>query len=522
MVRRSTVVVAPEEVAESNVVGLKASISSVAAVSNVVEASSGTLLERLWDLVGLGLSDRHHLVGFMVAGDTVCEEAWGWAEQVANARPEVGLIYGDAIDITAGRSAGLHRPAWSPDLLTSQMYIGGLWWARADVLTLVVETAEHLNGLHDLALRVSERVDSVVSIPRFVASIRREDGAARADDLDPIAVTRHAERIGLPIEAEVHATCEQVAAYQPKLRSLPVVSLIVPTGGSFRTVRGAEVELVTNAVASVVEHSTYPNYEVVAVIDATSADELGERLAAIDDRVRVIRDTRPFNFAATCNLGVEHARGEVVVLLNDDTEVVTPDWIERLVARTEVPDVGAVGVRLLYADGRLQHGGVVARGGSADHLYHGYPGDSAGHHGVLAGACNMLAVTGACLAVRRDQWDAVGGMNEELPLNYNDVDLCLRLGARGYRTVFDGTTVMTHLETSSRSVGSESWEHDLLQNEWGSVLWDDPYDNPNLRVVGVAQIPRPVALSALRGDAGEQLFRPVLASPSSLPRPVDA
>ena len=464
-----------------------------------------------------GRGGRGAWLALVVEGDAVEPGALARVVAVAEDNPSAALIYGDAVvRRTDGSLDPLHRPAWSPELLRAQMYIAGLWLLRLDVADAIVAEAddEPLTGLHDLALRAGERAESVVSVPLLLAELVERPG--RPDCSDAGAVGRHLGRVGVPARAarlgegglgegglSERELGDGTVGFEPKLNSRPLVSIVVPTGGTVRRVRGHDLELVSNAVRSVVERSTYAEIEIVVVIDHKSPDELGERLASIDPRVVVVRDTRPFNFAATANLAVEHSTGSVVVLLNDDTEVVTPDWVERLVALTTPDDVGAVGVRLLYGDGRLQHGGVVARNGSADHLHHGYPGDAVGHHGLIASTANLLAVTGAVLAVRRDHWDAVGGMNERLPLNYNDVDLCLRLSSRGWRTVFDGQTVLTHLETSSRPQGSETWEHDVVRDEWGDVLSDDPFDNPNLRVTGVSQHPRPAAVTRLRGARGE-------------------
>ena len=213
--------------------------------------------------------------------------------------------------------------------------------------------------------------------------------------------------------------------------------------------------------------------------------------------VFVVKDERPFNFAAACNLGVEASHGTVLVLLNDDTEVVTPDWIERLVAFVQLDHVGAVGVKLFYGDGRIQHAGVSTRDTGPDHLYHGYPGNDPGHGDWLRVPVDAFAATGACLAVTRQKWDAVGGMDERFPLNYNDIDLCLRLTERGWSTVVDNQTELLHLETSSRKAGSENWEVEGFRDRWRGWIRDDPYDNPNLVTIGLEQIPNPPALTAL-------------------------
>ncbi len=477
-------------------------------------------------------------LAFVAAGDVVEPTAIMRCSITATATG-ADLVYGDAVRSSAehGREA-LHRPAWSPLLLTAQMYFRGLWFARADHVAEALATAEGVSSLHDLALRLGECCSAIVSIPRILCEL---DPGPRADDVDLAAIDAHFERVGMPARAVAPAAGGESASFEQCVfqqgvvqqgvsnpssqqadgSQLPLVSLLVPTGGSRRIVRGVDTELVSNAISSVVAQTSYPNYEIVVVIDSKSPDELGERLAALDDRVRVVRDTRSFNYSAANNLAAEHASGSVLVMLNDDTEVVTSDWLERIVTITRRDDVGALGARLLYEDGRLQHGGVISRHGGPDHIHHGHPGSTIGHLGRLGGLCEMLAVTGACLAVRRDHWDAIGGMNEALPINYNDVDLCLRLADLGWRTVFDGATTLLHLETSTRVHGTELWEQTKLQEDWGRLLWDDPYDNPNLRTLGVAQVAPPPGLTALRGVANEapaQVFR---STPGGHPVAID-
>ena len=164
-----------------------------------------------------------------------------------------------------------------------------------------------------------------------------------------------------------------VIAVNPRLVEFPLVSVIILTGGRRRTARGVDFVLVETAVASVVEQSSYPNYEIVVVLDRTSTDELAERLLDIGGgRVRIVRDSEPFSFSGANNLGVSHAFGDHLIFLNDDTEVITPDWIERFVLWMSIDGVGAVGCCLEYPDGRIQHGGVYSRRGEPSHRYAGF------------------------------------------------------------------------------------------------------------------------------------------------------
>jgi GT2 family glycosyltransferase len=216
-----------------------------------------------------------------------------------------------------------------------------------------------------------------------------------------------------------------------------------------------------------------------------------------------VREDRPFNFAQACNLGAVRSRGEVLVFLNDDTEIIQPDWLERLVMYATRPDVGAVGAKLLYGDRRIQHAGTWARHGNPHHRYVGYRWDHPGYLAALTTAQNCLAVTAACLAVERSKFADVGGFATRFPLAYNDVDLCLKLSRSGYRTVVDCATTVIHHESSSRDPSVADWEFDLLRDRWGPVLDNDPYDNPNHSAHGVDEYPpTPVGLTDLRRSDG--------------------
>ena len=174
------------------------------------------------------------------------------------------------------------------------------------------------------------------------------------------------------------------------------------------------------------------------------------------------------------------SRGEHLLLLNDDIEVATPNWIERMVMYSELPEIGAVGGRLLLEDGRLQHGGVGFEGGLPGHPYYGWPGDAAGYANALKVARNVLAVTGACLMTRRELFDRVGGLSTTFPINYNDVDYCLKLRSAGMRTVYDPDLVMYHFESSSRTPRSRSGRRPPAC-EVGHRTDPDPYSHPHLR-----------------------------------------
>lgn len=442
-------------------------------------------------------------VTLVVAGYRPTSSAIEMITETLGDRADLDLLYGDE---SYGDAGSFHKPAWSPERLISHNYVGSMVTYRATFLagadlSRTQELTAH-QQLHGLALHAASTAGVVAHLPRIVCTA---NAVPPIDDSTSV-VQGYLDREGWPATATStsrHWAGQPLGGFVPALSgAVPRVSIVIPTGGSSRTVRGQSLVLVDNALRSVIDQSTYADIEIVVVVDAKSTPALAERLQAMDERVRIVKDDRPFNFAAACNLGVEVSTGSIVVLLNDDTEVVSPDWIERLIVLTTPDDIGAVGVKLFYGDGRVQHGGVATRDTGPDHLYHGYPGVDAGHGGWLQSTVNCFAATGACLAVRRDHWDAVGGMDEQFPLNYNDIDLCLRLQAAGWRTVVDNQTELMHLETSSRPSGSETWEVEAFRERWGAWLDNDPYDNPNLVTVGLQQVPPPAALVALAEHRG--------------------
>jgi GT2 family glycosyltransferase len=205
--------------------------------------------------------------------------------------------------------------------------------------------------------------------------------------------------------------------------------------------------------------------------------------------VRVLRHAGPFNFAALNNAAVREARGEIIVLLNNDIDVIHADWLRELVSHALRPDVGAVGARLLYPDGRVQHGGVVLGPGlNAAHMLRLAEGGDAGYGGQLAMTRSFSAVTGACLAIRRAVFDEVGGLDAiNFAVSFNDIDLCLRLGEYGYRVVWTPFAELFHLESQSRGkpdtpekLAREMREVGALWRLWRHAFDADPFHNPNL------------------------------------------
>jgi GT2 family glycosyltransferase len=337
-------------------------------------------------------------------------------------------------------------------------------------------------------LRVSERTDRIHHIAEVLYLWRMLVGSAAGDaqakpwafDAGRRAVQEHCDRVGIDAVVEMLA---QPGSYRVRrrVRGEPIVSIVIPTRGSSARVQGVPRVHVLHAVTSVLERSTYANYELVVVADRETPDAVIVELERLcGDRLRVVWFDGAFNFSAKVNAGVASSAGDVVVLLNDDIEVLTPDWIETMVALAQEPDCGLVGCKLLFADGTLQHAGHVYRGGNMTHAYLGYPGDEPGMANLLQLERECSGVTAACAAVRREVWEQVGGFCEQLPGNFNDVDFSLKIRHRGLRVVWTPHAILYHFESLTRIDDVKASEVGFIDRRWARVLLRDPYFNPNL------------------------------------------
>jgi len=410
--------------------------------------------------------------------------------------PEADYLYTDEdkIDRAGHPSGPFFKPDWSPERMRTQMYTCHLSVMRRRLVAEVGGFDPEFEGSQDwdLVLKVTERARQVAHIPEVLYHWRTletstagsgEEAKPWAFEAGARAVQAHCERIGLPAEVERDLGVPGVYHLRPRLQRQPLVSIVIPTAGGSREVRFEQVALIEHCLRSIVETSTYESYEIVCVTDPGTDPALLERLQGIaGDRLRLVPFEGPFNFSAKINRGVVHSRGERVLLLNDDMEVVAPDWIERMAMYLELEEVGAVGGRLLFEDGRPQHVGILfENGGYPGHIYRGFSPGFRGYSNNVLVAQNYLAVTAACLMTTRAAFDEVGGFSTLLPNNYNDMDFCLKLRTTGRRVVYDPDTVLYHFESSSRDSEVADWEKELLLERWLPLTVHDPATNPNLR-----------------------------------------
>jgi GT2 family glycosyltransferase len=452
---------------------------------------------------------RGEFVALLDHDDELHRDALARVERATEAEPEADYVYTDEdkIDEAGRRSAPFFKPDWSPERMRTQMYSCHLSVLRRSLVEQVGGFDPEYEGSQDwdLVLKATERARRVLHVPKVLYHWRTLQSSAAgggeaakpwAFEAGGRAVQAHCERIGLPARVERDAADPGVYHLEPQLRERPPVSIVIPTAGTVREVRYQRVVLLEHCLRSIVERSSYDDYEIVVIagteVDGAMLDGLGE---VAGERLRVVRDERPFNYSARIDRGAAHAGGEHLLLLNDDMEIVTGDWIERLVMYSGLDGVGAVGARLVLEDGRLQHAGVEFENGLPGHPYHGYAGDFAGYSNNVLIARDCLAVTAACMMTPRALFEELGGFTTQLPLSYNDADYCLKAFSRGLRIVYDPDTVLCHFESSSRSSEVEDWEKEWLRDRWLPTISKDPYSNPNLR----HGEPRPLAalLSAL-------------------------
>ena len=428
--------------------------------------------------------------------DQLSEDALLEIYRVVSVNPRVRMIYSDEdkLDRKGRRCRPYFKPQFNLELLRGNNYICHLACYRREELLELGGFRLGFEGAqdHDLALRYCERLtrEEVHRIPKVLYHWREHAGSTStgvgvksyALDSGVRAVESHLERVGVAGRVQPSSRGYYTVVYEIPTPP-PKVTIIIPTRN--------QLGLLRTCIESIRARTTYTNYELLVVDNGSDCPEtlawLAEEKAA--GALAVLRDAGPFNFARLNNSAVKAVTSEFVLLLNNDVEVLSEDWLDGLVATASQDDVGAVGAKLLYEDGAIQHVGVIGGiGGSAGHAFKGARGDSLGYYFRAAIRSEFSAVTGACLLVRRDKYLAVGGLDEAaFGVAFNDVDLCWKLHAAGYRNIVCPDAQLIHYESKSRGYEDNpdkqrrfAVERARLRWRWQSIIDDDPAYNPNL------------------------------------------
>jgi O-antigen biosynthesis protein len=331
---------------------------------------------------------------------------------------------------------------------------------------------------YDLMLRVSERTRNIFHIPRILYHWRKGPSSTATEprakgcssNAGLRALQEHCRRTG--VAAEVMLTdVPNSYCIRPLIQGNPLVSIIIP--------HKDHPEMLANCISKIQDRTSYRNYELLIVDNGSSSRKAQDYLRSLP--YRVIPFNEPFNFSRLNNLAIRESNGDYALLLNDDTEVISSDWLSAMVGYAQLPEIGAVGAKLFFADGSIQHCGVVLGiRGVAGHWLRRFPGNSRGYFNSLFRTRNFSAVTAACVLFRREVFESVGGFDENLPYAFNDVDFCLRIRSAGYRVVWVPDAELYHYETVTRPLELDPGEVRYLKKKWGTVLLNDPYYNVNL------------------------------------------
>ncbi len=441
-------------------------------------------------------------VGFLDHDDELSPDALYEVVKLLNENQGLDFIYSDEdkIDGKERRRNPFFKPDWSPDLLLSQNYINHLLVIRKSLINQVKGFREGYPGSqdYDLCLRVTEQVPetSIAHIPKILYHWRVVAGSA-ADDPDAKPYAHISAKKALQDALVRRGTAGEVLdgifprsiRVRYALTGTPRISIIIPSRDHVAQLR--------RCIQSILQKTWYPNYDIILVDNQSREEATWDYYASLggNPRITVLQYDAPFNFSAINNFAAAHTGSPFMVFLNNDTEVISGEWLSALLEHAQRDRVGAVGAKLLYPDNTLQHAGVIlgitgtpGQKGVAGHSHKRLPNSYQGYFLRPHLVCNYSAVTAACLMVRRDVFEEVGGFNEDIAVAFNDVDFCLKIRKRGYLIVYTPYAALYHHESFSRGRDTtpESRlrfrrEVELVRSLWGETIdKGDPYYNRNL------------------------------------------
>jgi GT2 family glycosyltransferase/glycosyltransferase involved in cell wall biosynthesis len=444
----------------------------------------------------IGLSSGS-FIAFLDNDDELAPDALTQMAATIKLNENADLLYSDEdkIDPHGNYCDHYFKPDWSPEHLESVMYLLHFLVVRRSTLLAVGGLRARFDGAqdYDLALRVTRVARQVVHVPKVLYHWRQIPGSAAAQvDAKPIGL----QRAGGALQDHLNAAGREAIVVpgmapglfrvRDKLPEKLKVTLVIFTDNRTATVPGrGEINLFDHFVASILARTTTAcDLRILAIDNGNLSPEQRELLESNSGTIVSYPEPRsaPFNFSKKANFALKHVKTELVILLNDDMEVISPDWVDALVELAMRPSSGLVGARLLYPDDRIQHCGVVLGiNEQVAHIYHQWPAAQIGYNGYTHIIRNYLAVTGACIAARMSIFDEVGGFDETLKVDYNDIDLCLRVHVAGYRNIYTPFATLYHFEgvTQTRSSANEE-ERRIFTERWAEFMKCDPYYNPNL------------------------------------------
>jgi GT2 family glycosyltransferase len=399
---------------------------------------------------------RGEYVGLVDSGDELAEHALVRMANAINADRTLDMIYSDEDRI--GKD-GRHyqpffKPDWSPEYEEASGYTGRLALIRSQIVLSAGWFGNDDQSITDLNFK-----------------LKLVDGRTHVGHIPDILYHRKAA-MRVAQSSTSQGACSM-------LLGRPSVCIIIPSSCEPVFLDGKTSFCIVHCLASIRQKTSYPNYEILLVHHQELPADLDRQLS--QHSVRRLCVPGPFNWSASMNRAAGTSCADHFLFLNDDTEIITPDWLESLLEFSQRAEIGAVGAKLLFPDGRLQHAGVTLLDCRPKHCFYSYPGTHAGYHGHLMVPRNVSAVTGACLMTRAEVFRAAGGFDEDFPLDFNDIDYCLRVQALGWRIVCTPHARLYHRESATKGE-TATGQAGLFRRRWHETYSRDPYYNPNLSV----------------------------------------
>lgn len=434
-------------------------------------------------------------VGLLDHDDLLAPNALYEIVKALNAEPDIDVLYTDEDKIRGEEQEHFQphfKPDFNPDLLRSNNYICHFFVVKSELLRKVGGFRKEYDGAqdYDFIFRCTENAGKIHHIPEILYHWRTHQASTADNPQSKLyafeagkrAIEGNLERSGLA--GEVSHT-KDYGFYRVKypVQGNPLVSILIPN-------KDAKEELET-CVNSILKKSTYKNYEILIVENNSSTEEIFKYYKELSEnpKIRLLKWEKEFNYSAINNYAASRAKGEYLLLLNNDTEVITPDWIEEMLGFCQREGTGAVGVKLCYKNDTIQHAGtVIGIGGIAGHMFVDMPKERTGYMHKASIIQDLSAVTAACMMLKRQVFEEVGGFEEQLAVAFNDVDLCLRIREKNQLVVYDPYVELYHYESKSRGTEDSKEKVRRFQSEiefmrcrWENLLKKgDPYYNKNL------------------------------------------
>ena len=473
-----------------------------AVLAEYAEKDSRIKIKKLSDNEGIARNTNEALamaagdfVGLLDHDDLLAPNALYEMAAALEQDPDIEALYTDEDKVRADLSEHFQphlKPDYNLDLLRSNNYICHFFVAKRSLIGQVGGFSSEYDGAqdYDFIFRCTDAAKKVHHVPEILYHWRTHEASTADNPTSKMyayeagrrAIEAHLKRRG---QEGIVSLKKDLGFYRVTypVKEQPLVSILIPNKD--------QKESLELCIRSIREKTGYENYEIVIIENNSTTQEIFDFYEELkkDKSIRVVTWEREFNYSAINNFGVQHAKGELLLFLNNDVEVLTEDWMEQLVGNCLRPEVGITGVKLLYPDGTIQHAGtVIGIGGVAGHMFVNMPGERSGYMHKASLQMNYSAVTAACMMMKRSVFEKIGGFEEELSVAFNDVDLCLRTGQAGYLVVYNPYVELYHYESKSR--GTEDSEEkvrrfqgeiEFMRTRWEDMLKKgDPYYIRNL------------------------------------------